>query len=308
MPLRIRPWHLAIAVIVLCAAAISALYLQRIRSAGALEALLRRLPPGEAGVLYVDVQALRAAGVLQALARAENPPEVEYREFVEQSGFDYAKDLDAVLASFQGDETFFLLRGRFDWGRLVGFVTSRGGDCYNGFCRTRASGPNRWISFFAVTPSIMAMAVSRDVWAVDSMLVERTVQEILEIPSEPVWLTVAGKTLNRVESLPAGTRAFVSALTTARRITLALGGAQQGYQAILHVDCGTEREAREVAEQLTAVTAVLRQMIRLENKTPNARDLSGVLAGGEFRSTGLRVEGRWSIHQEFIEAISGGTM
>jgi hypothetical protein len=304
MPFRIRAWHVAIAVILLCAMVASGLYYLRVRSISSVARLLKRFPEGESSVLYMDLAALRASGVLQRLARTDTPPETEYREFVEQSGFDYAKDLDAVLVSFQGDETFFLLRGHFDWGRLVDFVTARGGDCYNGFCRTQSSTPNRWISFFAVTPSIMAMAVSRDAWAVDSMLTERSDPIVTEVPSHPVWLTLSGPALNRIKSLPPGTKSFASALAKARQVTLALGSSGDAYQAELRVDCRSTHEALDLAKQLQNVTDLLRRMIRLEKKTPNARDLSGVLAGGVFHQQGSQVEGRWPVGREFLEALS----
>ena len=119
MPLRVGPWHVAICVILLCAGAVSALYYVRIHSANSVERLLSRFPEGEASYVYLDFAALKASGVFELLTRTNSPPETEYREFVAESGFDYRNDLDAVLGSFRQGETYFLARGRFDWGKLM---------------------------------------------------------------------------------------------------------------------------------------------------------------------------------------------
>jgi hypothetical protein len=308
MPLRIGPWHVAICLILLCFGAVSGLYYYRIRSTSSVEDLLSRFPRGASTLAYLDLAALRNAGVLQALTKSDSPVEAEYSDFVRDSGFDYTKDLDAMMASFQKDETFFLLRGRFNWGKLMDLVIERGGDCYNGFCRTKTGRPNRWISFFAITPSIMAMAVSRDAWAVDSMLNEKQVEPFEQLPRAPVWLSVSGSELSQMNRLPPGTKAFVSALSAARRITIALDASGAAYQATLQVDCGNEQQALDLQKQLQAVTALLQKMIRLEKKTPNPRDLSGVLAAGRFHSKGPRVEGTWPVQRELLEAVSAGPL
>ena len=47
-------------------------------------------------------------------------------------------------------------------------------------------------------------------------------------------------------------------------------------------------------------------MIRLENKTPNPNDLSGVLSSGVFEHSGYAVIGRWPVSREFLEAVAAG--
>jgi hypothetical protein len=305
--LRFRPWHLAWLLMLVATGLVGGVYLWRVRSASEVARLAARLPRGEFTVAHIDLRALRVAGLLRVLARPDGEQEAEYRDFVRETDFDYARDLDTVLAAFGSEETFALLVGRFDWGRLIAFVDSRGGDCYNGFCRVPSGKPNRWISFFAVTPSIMGLAASRDSWAASALLEEREPAPLRDPPAQPVWLTFPGGALKRATWLPPGTRAFVSPVAGAERVTVALGASASGYEAVLEVRCRTPEEAARVARQLTEVTEALNRMIRLENKEPNPRDLSGVLTAGVFTSRETRVEGRWPVPAEFLQALAEGS-
>lgn len=307
MPLRLRPWHLAVLMMAVVGGLVAAAYWLRVRSLSTVADLASRLPPVDAPVVFIDLRAVRAAGLLPLVARTDSGQEAEYLEFVQQTGFNYARDLDAALVAASGGETFALLEGRFDWARLIRFVTRRGGDCYNGFCQLRSGTPNRWISFFAVTPSIMALAVSRDPWAASVLLSERRPAPLGLPPPQPVWLTIPGPALERAEWLPAGTRAFVSPMASAERVTIALRAAEGGYEASLEVRCRSAEQAARIAQHLTEVTETLRRLIRLENKAPNRKDLSGILTGGSFSAQGARVEGRWPIPQEFFQALASGS-
>lgn len=304
--MRFRPWHLAWLLMLVATGAVGSVYLWRIRSVSSVARLAARLPQGDLAVAHIDLRALRRAGLLHLLARPDGQQEAEYLEFVRETGFDYARDLDTVLAAFGGEETFALLVGRFDWGRLIAFVNGRGGDCYNGFCRIRSGRPHRWISFFAVAPSIMGLAVSRDSWAASVLLEERDPAPLGDPPAQPVWLTFSGGALTRASWLPAGTRAFVSPVADAARVTVAVGASASGYEAVLEVECRTPEEAARIARQLTEVTEALNRLIRLEKKEPNRRDLSGVLTAGVFTSRQTRVEGRWPVPAEFIQALAEG--
>jgi roadblock/LC7 domain-containing protein len=49
---------------------------------------------------------------------------------------------------------------------------------------------------------------------------------------------------------------------------------------------------------------MLRGLIQQGKKATDPEDLSGVLAAGSFRSEGRRVQGRWPIQREFLEAVA----
>jgi hypothetical protein len=307
MQLRFRPWHLAALMVVFCLGIVTVLTLLRVRSNSSAADLVARLPRGEATVVYIDASALQEAGLLDLLAGAGVTEETDYQEFVAESGFDYTRDLDSVLASFYESDTFLLVRGRFDWGRLVGYVESRNGNCHNGFCRMKGNLPDRNISFFAVTPFVLGMAVSVDDWAA---LVLHSVQRespLAQVPEQPVWVTLSGPMLSRSDWLPSGARSFASAMSEAERVTLALSPSGTDFEARLSVDCRTPAQAARLAARLEQVTELLRSLIRREKKAPNPKDLSGVLTAGSFYSQDRQVQGRWPIQKEFLEAVAAGS-
>jgi hypothetical protein len=269
--------------------------------------LVARLPQGDALTIYVDAEALRDSGLLNLLAGSSTGEESEYREFVEESGFNYTTDLDSALVSFHENETFFLLRGRFDWDRLVDFVTNRNGSCHNGFCRVRGSGPDRRISFFAVTPRVMAMAVSRDAWAASALASPNRDPVLEEIPEQPVWLTVSGPVLSRSDWLPAGARSFASAVVQAEQLVLGISPSGTAFEAQLSIDCPTASQAAQLAGDLERTTETLRGLIASEDRSPNPGDLTGVLTAGSFRHQDRRVYGRWPIQREFLEVLASGS-
>ena len=105
---------------------------------GPVPALLEQLPSGAPLIAFVDLAALRAspfAAKIEALA-PEPAEEREYKDFVAQTGFDYARDLDRVaLAVWPGSiktTAAAIAEGRFDREKISqyalksGTVTKRG--------------------------------------------------------------------------------------------------------------------------------------------------------------------------------------
>src|SRR5262249_32918637 len=90
-------------------------------------ALLARLPAQNGGVLWVDADVLRRGGFLKLAAQSKVTEEPEYQAFVRSTGFDYKSDLDAAAVAFHPDGDFFVVRGRFDWGKLRAYAKSQGG-------------------------------------------------------------------------------------------------------------------------------------------------------------------------------------
>ncbi len=267
--------------------------------------LLRRLPADGGIVLYIDFAALRKAGVLDLLNASTAVQEPEYRVFVDQTGFDYARDLDSALVSFGKTGTFFLLRGRFDWKALNNYTVSQGGSCYNASCHVQGSTEERNISYFPLYGDVMALAVSQDKWAADLMQTRRP-EEPFDIPPEPVWSVISASALKRSSSLPAGTRMFASALENTERIVLSLGPDRDAMRLRLDVNCRDSASAAALASQLTSITAQLRSLIVREQQQANPRDLSGILTAGRFEYKDRHVTGYWPIQRSFLESLAGG--
>ncbi|MBI3679957.1 MAG: hypothetical protein HY235_06115 [Acidobacteria bacterium] len=266
---------------------------------------MSQLPRTDRVIGYLDVQALRRAGVLKLLTGDKPVEEPEYRQFVAETGFDYRSNLDAVFVSYSRQETHLWLEGRFDFSRLVAYVKQHGGSCPD-HCRIESSTPGRRISFFRLRAHTLAMASSPDPDAVNKLL-ERPVTEPLgETPRQPVWFLLPPSALRDESLLPAATRTFADALSQADRVYLAFGPKGERFEAFLEARCRNDEQAAQAARELQAATTLLNRMLRRQNQTPDARDLSGVLTRGEFQAEGAKLRGVWPLERMFIESLAGG--
>jgi len=301
---RIRPFFLALSVSTAAAVVLLAVVFLHGAGSGSPASLIRRLPTGEATVVYFDLAAVRSAGLLSQLEGVEVAPEREYLDFVDGTGFDYEQDLDSVLASFQEFETFMLLKGRFDWGRLRNYVRSHRGSCNNGFCQITGSSEDRQISFFAVTPDVMAIAVGADPWAA-TLLMEPNESPVGEVPAAPVWIMAPGSVLERAAWLPEGMRSFASQLVVANRVILSLSPAGSGFESRLRVDCPTVESAADLTTRFREITEAVVSLAGGQDPASDSTGLGDVLKNGEFRSEGATVTGIWPVSLSLLRAILG---
>lgn len=303
---RLPPWFVLLCLAGMCAGVIVVVALLRANRTSTAS-LFSHLPSENALVVYIDFRALRSAGVLGLLSSSQVMQEPEYRVFVDQTGFDYLNDLESALISFHSSGTYLLLRGRFDWKNLKDYTLHQGGTCYNTVCKVNGSTPERKISYFPFQPNTMALAVSRDDSAV-ALIQDRRPKRNFEIPADPVWSLIPVRALKNNAGVPAGLRAFARALEGAD--TVVLSAAPDGKHIALKMDaaCRTATDARALAAQLMDATARLRDLIAREHQTPNARDLSGVLAAGAFEVKDMHVLGRWPVDRAFLESLTGNAL
>jgi hypothetical protein len=303
---RLPPWLVLVCLVAICGGVITGIALYQIKRTSNA-ALFSRLPAADAVVVYVDFRALRNAGVLGVLGSSRVMQEPEYRTFVDQTRFDYLNDLDAAFVSFHPRGTYFLLRGRFDWKNLKEYTVGQGGSCHNTLCRVAGSAPDRKISYFPLQPNVMALAVSRDDSAATELQASRSEPKIT-MPEDPVWSLIPIHAIKNGAHVPAGTRAFARALEGADAVVLS--AAPEGGRIGLKMDaaCRSAADARALVAGLRDTTARLRDLIARENQTPNANDLSGVLAAGAFELKDAHVLGRWPIERSFLESLAGGAL
>lgn len=268
-----------------------------------LPALLARVPSRDAVVFYIDFQQLRRAGILQLLSGSGVAGEPEYRDFIRNTNFDYTRDLDAALVSLVPEGKFFLLRGRFDWNKIDAYAQQQGGSCYRGMCEMPGSKPERHISFFPLQSGLMAMAVGRSSLAVTTLSEPAPDQPRIEIPADPLWISIPPSAVREGNNFPAGTRMFAKSMENADSILLSFGTGGGAFDARLNVLCRTTQDAAALADQLSKTTSLLRDLISRENRTPNVKDLSGVLTAGTFRQDGRRVFGHWPIPKMFMQGM-----
>ena len=94
--------------------------------------LLANMPADASAVLYADLAGLRQSPFLAELYRwAPQPPaDAEYEKFVQDTGFNYERDLDrvavAVLKNGQDSTLFAMAEGRFDRKKISAYVSRSG--------------------------------------------------------------------------------------------------------------------------------------------------------------------------------------
>ncbi len=266
--------------------------------------LIGLFPDGEAPTLYVDVAALRTAGLLEILAGKAGVEEPEYRKFVEASGFDYRRDLDAVAMRVRSTDTLLVLKGRFDAARLAAYAKANGGRCTPDVCTVQGSAPERQISWIPMKRQMLALAVAQDPLAVALINpAPRSVSRTL--PESPVWLEVPGSQLHGGPGLPPGLSALLSSLDGADRALLTAGVDGIGFALEMKATCPEPAKAKEIAGRLTQMTEMFRKLLARENQKPNPADLSGLLAGGEFAADGLTVRGKWPLSKILLTSMLG---
>ncbi len=215
----------AICGVVLIAIAAAAFVLFRSRhNVSSASQMVACLPQAGATIAYVDVAALRSGGLLDFIAGSKPVQDPEYKSFVEGTGFDYRKDLDALAASFTGSTAFFVARGRFDWPKLTRYAESHTGECHNEFCRVPGTAPGRWVSFWRMQGDVLALSSGADANAARDIAPKSvTARQPGEAATRPIWISVPPAVLTEEANLPAGARSFTSPLGSAEQVVFSAG-------------------------------------------------------------------------------------
>jgi hypothetical protein len=268
--------------------------------------LVQCLPPDRSLHVYLDVGLLRAAGILDLIAGAPGVEEADYQQFVEETGFDYRRDLSAVAAAFRDGDIFYAVRGRFDRDKIAAYARNHGGNCDGIQCSLPGSTPDRTTSFYFIRGDVLALASSHGPTAGD-MVAQGTWSDPPEIPAAALWVSAPPYVFADPDRLPTGTRSFLSPLAQARATYFTLGPGDGGAYALkMEVTLDRAQDAEALAERLTDVTGELNKMLRLDNLKAKEADLSGVLAGGMFQASGTTVSGTWPIARAFVESLAAG--
>lgn len=302
---RFSPWLLLLLIAGLCAAVLGTVAFLRSRTESTSR-LMERLPAHSTVIVFIDFDALRKAGLMDILGGSDMVREPEYRSFVEQTGFDYTRDLDSALLAIHPTGRYMLLRGRFNWELLKTYTESHGGTCRHAFCRTEGSTPQRMISYFPIDSGTMGLAVSPDAWAATQLWQRK--KQMYPAPDRPIWAMLSSRAWADSGALPAGARAFALALDGVDRVLFTAGSAGEGVELRMNANCRTPEQAAAVAARLRETTAMLVDLIRKEGQAPNPADLSGVLTAGVFEQKDAEVIGRWPVSRAFIASLAGGSL
>ncbi len=268
--------------------------------------MLACLPPGDGPILYVDVSLLRQTGLLEQLAGKPGGEEADYRKFVQASGFDYRRDLDAALVRWTNGTALFVLKGRFDEDRLAAYARANGGLCAKEFCSLPGSVPQRRISFQPLGQPlgrrVMALAAGSDAMGAAAIR-EHASQPGFALPSAPLWMSLPASSFHAEPDLPAGIGAFLEALDGAQRAILTVETGANGFALRLHAPCKSNDQAKTVADRLARATATLRDLIARSGKAPESSSPAAVLSAGTFRVEQASVHGNWPLSRAFLEGL-----
>lgn len=268
-------------------------------------AMAEYFPERESTTLFIDVDVLRASGVLEKLVGSTVAEDPEYRTFIQQTGFDYKRDLNRVMMNSAGGIHYFLLEGRFDWPKLESFAKSQGGTCKPGECHLKGSTPDRVISWRRMRKNRMALASARDEAGARAIERRAGAEAPFTIPAQPAWLHLPGEAIRSTAALPAGTRMFAKAMESGERAVFALGPEGDQFQLSIDVACRTPEDAAILKAQLESLTKLLTSLIQRETKKPSPNDLSGILTSGTFERSERHVLGRWPVRRAFIDSLGG---
>ncbi len=263
------------------------------------------LPRTDGTVFFANFAALRRVGVLNLFAGSKTTQEPEYREFLRETHLDYMKDIQAIAGLADGKEILFVVRGRFDWGRLRKYALIQGGGCDRRLCKLPTSQGSRWASFLSIQPDVMGLAVASDSTAVNVLLPQRN-RVSRQIPSQPVWVRVSRSLLQNPSSLPVAVRIFAISLQFADNVVLALdSGGESGAAFTLQLDaeCPSSVAADTIRSQLELQTRALVRELAREHQNPSSSDLTGLLMAGRFHAADRHVIGTWPIHKEFLKML-----
>ncbi|HEV2200692.1 MAG TPA: hypothetical protein VGR73_12800 [Bryobacteraceae bacterium] len=305
MRIRLQPWQLAVLVVALSGAAIGLVRWRHNAISYDARRMLATLPSERATLVFADVAALRKSGILDLLAGSRAAEEADYRKFVDQTGFDYRTDLDAVAAAFVNGASYFTIRGRFQWRQLAAYAISQGGECHYTICSLPGSSLERNISFYPLRTDVLALAVASDTNGVNMISPNQTVK-LSPIPPEPVWVSAPSSAFAKVASLPAGVQSLLGPVAGADKITLAVGPQGPRAQLRLSVLCRSPEDAQAVLGELSAATEALRNAAPEAPRAGGQADWAGLLRAGAFSRSGLEVTGAWPLERGFLEALASG--
>ncbi len=304
MRFRFKPWQFAFILILICIGVVGAFRWYHNSKSYDAKGLFALLPTDRATLFYADTELLRRSKVLDLVAGSKTAEEPEYQKFIEQTGFDYKTDLDAVAAAFRGHDSYFALKGKFEWKRLEQYARAQGGNCQYTICSMPGSTPERNISFYPVSRTVLALAVSRDQRAVNAIS-EDNPSKAIQMPAEPVWIAAPTENLKESQAIPAALKELLSPIARAESLIVALGPKGEQFQLRVEVSCRTKDVAESMSKDLSSALRLLQQLSQQSGDEKNESGLGPALLSGTFQQNDTQVTGTWPIQRRFMENLFG---
>lgn len=263
------------------------------------QSMLRELPAGEGLTVFVDARALRQSGILQRLAGEAGAEDEEYKAFVRATGFEYRRDLDAVLLRAENGRRWIVADARIDLEKLRRYFLAHDGRCVSELCSMQGSAPERQISWVRLRSGRLGIAVSPDPLAA-AAFGEPAPGPEWQPPATPLWVFVPAKMLDTGSGAPAWLELAVSGLRGAKWLLWSAGPADTRLQIRLQIACPDAGKAQEIASRWDGVLASLREAAAAHGDRVS---LPALLAEGSMRAAGAKVEGEWNLEWGRLEKL-----
>lgn len=265
-------------------------------------ALLESLPGGDGLTVFVDARALRQTGILQRIAGEAGAEDEEYKRFVEATGFEYRRDLDAVVLRADDGRRWIAVEARLDENRLRRYFLAHGGRCFSGLCSMEGSRPERQISWVRLGRRRWGIAVSPDPLAAAAFTNEVRKPQPAEWqpPQAPLWLYVPGRMLEAPEGVPAWAALALGSLRESKWILWSAGAGGGRIELSLDVSCQSQDAAKTLAGRWEEILKALREAAAAAGDRDS---LPALLAEGQIRTDGAFVRGRWQFDWRRLEKL-----
>ncbi|MGC8761213.1 MAG: hypothetical protein ACP5UT_04475 [Bryobacteraceae bacterium] len=265
-------------------------------------ALLAGLPPGDGLTVFVDARALRQTGILQRIAGEAGAEDAEYRRFVEATGFEYRRDLDAVVLRGENGRRWIVVEARLDEDRLRRYFLAHGGRCFGGLCSMQGSMPERQISWVRLGRRRWGIAVSPDPLAAAAFTDEarKPFSAEWQPPDAPLWLYVPGTMLEPPEGAPPWVAMALAGLRESKWVLWSAGAGGGKIQLQMQVACRDGEMARAMAGRWEDVLKALREAAAAAGDRDS---LPALLAQGQVRAEGAFVNGGWQFDWSRLEKL-----
>ena len=246
--------------------------------------LFERFPAENVLVLYVDVARLRQATALAPVLRGRVDPDPDYAAFVKQTGFDYQRDLDGAAVCYLPDRVYMMAQGRFDAARLRQYALEQGGSCTGSGlerpCRMPASRPGRTISFFLISPGVLALATAPEADAVRQLETAPTPNAAPLAQSATagadaallLWATTTPAALDQAVGGYANLGLISRSLAGAQRVYLLVSDRSPNIGVSVKAVCTSESQAGEMRRLLQELSNFIGGLTR--NKTISSAVIS----------------------------------
>lgn len=270
------------------------------------EDLFALLPQGDETRFFADVKLLRGAGMLKLLNGTKIQRDPDYENFVRETGFDYANDLDVLAGVAQDQQLFFLLKGRFHWNQLRQYASAHGDTCAGDICKVSNIKDNRWTGFRSIQPDVLALSIGTNPNGINQLRPSSR-KFIAPLPPQPVWISLSDSLLKNPVGLPLPLRIFAVSLQSAYPVVLSLDAAAEGtgaaFKLQLDATCDTEAAAETIRSQWEIQTKMLKLELAKEHHQPSPADLTGLLTAGSFQVVNRHFIGIWPVRTELLQAL-----